>query len=51
LINCLVFFFLHFAISAISGEGTQELIRALWAYLENQREQDKEIIEIEKEDE
>ncbi|NBX84736.1 MAG: GTPase ObgE [Gammaproteobacteria bacterium] len=41
----------HFAISAISGEGTQELIRALWAYLENQREQDKEIIEIEKEDE
>ena len=41
----------HFAISAISGEGTQELIRALWAYLENQREQDKETIEIEKEDE
>ena len=41
----------HFAISAISGDGTQELIRALWAYLENQRELDKEPVEIEKEDE
>lgn len=32
----------HFSISAISGEGTQELIRALWTYIETQRESAKE---------